>query len=74
MASRAFCFLTQSAAKSKCGLAAIVDPVARPRGGVSQRLRFVVEIVERVEIVRNRIGVQGAASDEHEVGRKPAVR
>jgi len=63
-----------AAATQGCRLTATVDPVTSPCGSVSQCLRFVIEIVERVELVGNRISVKGTTPYEQKVGGKPAVR
>jgi hypothetical protein len=46
-----------------CRLSATVDPVTRPVRSVSQGLRFIIEIVERVELVGNRISLKGITPD-----------
>ena len=56
-----------------CRLSATVDPVTRPGRSVTQGLRFIIEIVERVELVGNRISLKGVTPDEQKVGGKPAV-
>jgi len=57
----------------QAGLTAAVDPLARPTARVLQRLFFVVEVVERIELVaRFRTRIDGAL--EQQVRRKRTVR